>query len=363
MIGSKPSGRIILELYTDLTPKTAENFRGLCTNDYGSTGLGGKTSQLSYENSKIHRIVENFCIQGGDITNGDGTGGLSIYGKYFDDEDFSRRHACAGQLSMANNGRNTNNSQFFITLKAAPHLDGKHVVFGQVIDGMDVVRQIAKVPVDINERPKLPVVIKQCGQIGDKRAFLKEDPFAKQKYEEIQKRKVEAEQLRRQGIDPEEYYAKQKDQDISIEEKKGKEMENALKKLKEKIEILKEEKNVEIPQVDIVNSKISEKNFGWNVFNSDSLYKAQEKRWKNLNFNEELYKEQMQNPQKAYEVSEEALNKLAQEIEEYRRRAYDRDQDVDFIDERNKNFNSKLKRHFSEYTRDIKANLERGSAI
>lgn len=110
MLGSKPIGRVVFELFTDLTPKTAENFRGLCTGDYGSTGLSGKNSKLYYENSKIHRIVENFCIQGGDITHVDGTGGFSIYGKHFADEDLSRRHACAGLLSMANSGRNTNGS-------------------------------------------------------------------------------------------------------------------------------------------------------------------------------------------------------------------------------------------------------------
>jgi len=128
-IGSKQKGRVEFELYSDITPLTAENFRGLCSGEYGL----GKTSKskLHYLGSKVHRIVDGFVIQGGDITKGDGTGGDSIYpSKHFKDENFSRRHAHAGVLSMANAGPNTNASQFFITLKECPHLDGKHVVFG-----------------------------------------------------------------------------------------------------------------------------------------------------------------------------------------------------------------------------------------
>ena len=148
-------GRIVIELYTDITPRTAENFRALCTGKYililiiiltliiviGEHGTGKiSKKKLHYLGSKFHRVVEDFVIQGGDITTGDGSGGESIYGKHFEDENFQRRHAHAGILSMANHGRNTNSSQFFITLKPCPHLDGKHVVFGQVVEGMDVVR-------------------------------------------------------------------------------------------------------------------------------------------------------------------------------------------------------------------------------
>lgn len=127
-------------MFSDLTPKTSENFRGLCTGEYGTVGLQSRTKKLSYENSLFHRIIDGFVLQGGDITHTDGRGGHSIYGPKFNDENFQRRHACAGLLSMANSGRNSNHSQFFITLKACPHLNGKHVVFGQVIEGMKVVR-------------------------------------------------------------------------------------------------------------------------------------------------------------------------------------------------------------------------------
>jgi len=114
-IGSNPLGRVVFELFMDLTPKTTENFRGLCTGEYGNVGLQSNTKPLHYRGSRFHRIIEDFIIQGGDITKGDGTGGFSIYGPNFADEDFTRRHSCAGLLSMANSGRNTNSSQFFIT--------------------------------------------------------------------------------------------------------------------------------------------------------------------------------------------------------------------------------------------------------
>merc|ERR1711874_554139 len=124
-------------------------------------------------------------IQGGDITNGDGTGGFSIYGNNFNDEDFTRRHSCAGLLSMANAGRHSNSSQFFITLKSCPHLDGKHVVFGQVTFGMEVVRKISKTSVDKKDKPLIPVHISSCGEVGDHKSFFLNDPFNKEGLEKI----------------------------------------------------------------------------------------------------------------------------------------------------------------------------------
>ena len=142
-IGSKNVGRVVFELFNDITPKTAENFRGLCTGEYGTKPVvqvnkslsqkeTGRKNKLHYLGSKIHRIVEGFVIQGGDITRGDGTGGDTIFEGQttFKDENFERRHAHAGILSMANCGPDTNSSQFFITLQECSHLDGKHVVFG-----------------------------------------------------------------------------------------------------------------------------------------------------------------------------------------------------------------------------------------
>ncbi|CAB3409012.1 unnamed protein product [Caenorhabditis bovis] len=129
-IDGEPIGRIVIQLHTSLAPKTCENFRALCTGENGKTPDG--MHKLSYKGSSFHRIIKNFMIQGGDITHGDGRGGYSIYGRYFDDEEFLESHSKPYMVSMANKGANTNSSQFFITTTEAKHCDNKHVVFGRV---------------------------------------------------------------------------------------------------------------------------------------------------------------------------------------------------------------------------------------
>ncbi|PKI85961.1 peptidylprolyl isomerase [Malassezia vespertilionis] len=155
--------RVVLELFADRVPKTAENFRALCTGEKG-TGQAGKP--LSYKGSAFHRVIPHFMIQGGDFTNGNGTGGESIYGEKFEDEKLDGKHDVPFLLSMANAGPNTNGSQFFITTVPTPHLDGKHVVFGRALRGKNVVRRIENAQIGENDRPAQEITISDCGQFA-----------------------------------------------------------------------------------------------------------------------------------------------------------------------------------------------------
>ncbi|CAG9322389.1 unnamed protein product [Blepharisma stoltei] len=159
-IGERDAGKLIIELFYEDVPKTCENFRQLCIGDKRSP----KGVNLSYKGSIFHRVIRNFMLQGGDFTKSDGTGGLSIYGPKFEDENFRLKHNKPGILSMANMGRNTNGSQFFITLKECRHLDGRHVVFGQVIEGMEICREIERMQTDAYDKPLIPVTIVNCGE-------------------------------------------------------------------------------------------------------------------------------------------------------------------------------------------------------
>ena len=152
-IGAKDAGRIEMEIFEDITPKTAENFKVLCT---GSKGFG-------YKGSSFHRIIPDFMIQGGDFTRGNGTGGKSIYGSKFNDENFILQHDGAGVLSMANAGPNTNGSQFFLTTVRTQWLDGKHVVFGRVCSGLDVVKLLEKQGSSPSGKTRQPCAIRDCG--------------------------------------------------------------------------------------------------------------------------------------------------------------------------------------------------------
>ncbi|XP_076632943.1 peptidyl-prolyl cis-trans isomerase B isoform X1 [Colletes latitarsis] len=166
MIDDHPVGRIVVGLFGDVAPKTVKNFVTLAT-----TGVAGKT----YKGSRFHRVIRKFMIQGGDVENGDGSGSISIYGKYFEDENFDIGHNGPMFVSMANAGKNTNGCQFFITTIPTPWLDGKHTVFGKIVTGQDVVFKIEQTKTDADDIPIKPVVIFDCGTIPTTSPFTVAD--------------------------------------------------------------------------------------------------------------------------------------------------------------------------------------------
>lgn len=162
-IGGAAAGRIVMTLREDVVPKTAENFRALCTGEKGKTRDGRKP--LHYKGSAFHRCIKGFMIQGGDFTKGNGTGGESIYGPKFGDENFKLRHDQKFQLSMANAGPGTNGSQFFVTTSTPAYLNNKHVVFGAVLQGQNIVTSIENTKTNREDRPSQNVVIANCGEV------------------------------------------------------------------------------------------------------------------------------------------------------------------------------------------------------
>lgn len=167
--GTQPLGKVVFGLFGDEAPKTVANFRQLCTD-----GVDG----MSYTGTYIHRIIERFLIQGGDVVNGDGSGAISVYGQYFEDENTTNNHTGPGFLGMANRGPDTNGCQFYVTAMATPWLNGKHTIFGKVVEEQAIIHAIEKSKTDSDDRPLKPVVITECGDEPMKSAYtVSDDPY------------------------------------------------------------------------------------------------------------------------------------------------------------------------------------------
>jgi cyclophilin family peptidyl-prolyl cis-trans isomerase len=222
--GNTALGRIEIELFFDITPQTCENFRGLCTGEYGDGHVYRK--KLTYKGTKIFKVIEGKYMIGGDIVYNSGRGGESIYGEFFKDENFKRRHACGGLLSMNNFGKDKNNSQFIITIKACPQLDDKHVVFGHIIKGMEVINEISKIPTDMNNRPKVKIFVFNCGDYDFKRTKFQGDIF-KETIDEIIRIRTEKEKIKLMGPEEiKEYNKELKEKKDKIEEIENENYEN-----------------------------------------------------------------------------------------------------------------------------------------
>lgn len=180
-----------MELFKNVTPRTAENFRQLCTGEAGRSKISGRP--LTLKGSSFHRVIKGFMMQGGDFTNHNGTGGESIYGSKFADENFTLKHTEKGMLSMANSGKNTNGSQFFVTFAPASWLNGKHVVFGKVVEGYQICADIEGLRTNSDDKPQQKCVIANCGEIK------KEKPAEAATAEGLEEKKVEEEKPKVEG--------------------------------------------------------------------------------------------------------------------------------------------------------------------
>jgi len=464
-------GRIVIELFNDVCPRTAANFYYLCTGEKGKC-KSDASKALCYAGTKFHRIIKGFMVQGGDIHHKGGIGGESIYGEQFDDENFKVKHDRPGLVSMANAGPNTNKSQFFITCGPTPHLDSKHVVFGEVRSGMEIINKIQNLPVKPyktnQHRPKFPVTVSECGDLrmwqkieaqifedglvpdaedagkGDdalSEQQLLDSLFAdidgkttprtvepenvekdsvpeskeeiavetgadgkvangavddganpdlsdpmKRKLWELRLKRNEARKLNRRACKEEHGALSKTHYEISREHRQ--EYEHKKKRKREEMVTTHRDPNrsflyesAEYAQNVRERKRRKTAPFGWNIFNDDSLYRAYHKRTAKLAANSGMVKDTKQlanvnaldyaQREDHDEVTEENIDGMVKELKEQiakrksfqRRRTYYEDADVSYINKRNQVFNKKVERAYGKYTAQIRANLERGTAL
>eukprot|EP00735_Rhodelphis_limneticus_P006533 TRINITY_DN1894_c0_g1::TRINITY_DN1894_c0_g1_i1::g.14007::m.14007 TRINITY_DN1894_c0_g1::TRINITY_DN1894_c0_g1_i1::g.14007 ORF type:complete len:586 (+),score=117.32,sp/Q8L8W5/CP21B_ARATH/66.86/8e-69,Pro_isomerase/PF00160.16/1.6e-43,SYF2/PF08231.7/1.5e+04,SYF2/PF08231.7/3.3e-41,CBFD_NFYB_HMF/PF00808.18/0.0028,TFIID-18kDa/PF02269.11/0.1,CAF-1_p150/PF11600.3/0.0088,CAF-1_p150/PF11600.3/6.4e+02,TLP-20/PF06088.6/0.049,TLP-20/PF06088.6/4.7e+03 TRINITY_DN1894_c0_g1_i1:34-1758(+) len=471
-IANNDVGRILIKLRKDVCPLTAENFRALCTGEIEKKTPDGK--KLNFKGSIFHRIIPGFMAQGGDFTRGDGRGGYSIYGAKFNDENFKLKHLGPGTLSMANSGPNSNGSQFFMTFAKTEWLDNKHVVFGQVIDGLDVLRKIESIGSN-SGAPRQVVKIKASGEINLQEEVIRSRPLmpnmplkgvavaptpstepvtsstssashpnkavpagvkeidlgddddeedddndsndkankdAGSDNETSEKKQESAEQEK--PMNPREKALLElrlrmnqtrvkNAEEAKMEAKRTKMTPQELRKIENQQEwaakdqvkkdrIEKTGKDREylhdtVSRCEGKQEKAEEKQartaaFGWEVFSDESLFKAHEKRLGQVPIDMEDYERQKRAHGAAFydplssldygktpAPSEERVEKMIEELTErankrskFSRRRAVNDEDINYINDRNRHFNKKIERFFGQYTVEIKQNLERGTA-
>lgn len=463
-VAKRTLGRVVVVLRDDVVPKTCENFRKLCE---GAPGV-----RATYRGTRFHRIIPGFMCQGGDYERGDGTGGQSAFGGKFEDENFVLRHERAGVLSMANAGPNTNGSQFFITNDATPWLDGKHVVFGHVEAGMEVVRAMEGMG-NADGKPKKRVHIVDCGVLdpepvepvgvkgtdrgetqrnnagtsdrnvegvkttteggdnGPQADPVEERPGEAQevdlesmnprqrKFFELRLKLNQARNLNNKAVVAEKQRSEnpgreQAEQKRKVSRGRGTDLtmaarmlaclltcflllcnpmqmyEESKKKWQDQLQSAgissKEAYRLETSEQaerKYKKQKKKDESFGWDAYNQDSTYRAYEKRVEKMEPDMETYERMKREDGNFYQekdtlsygkaprVPEENVERMVNEfkaVEEKRakfsrRRAYRENQDIDHINKRNEAFNKKLDRAYGRYTDEIKANLERGTAL